>query len=74
MRHPAIFDMAARLNPLEPADLPQRARGATNGVLDRISDAFLRRTGDLDDSVNVIGHRHPSLSLVRRPNLETPAG
>jgi len=32
MRHPAIFDMAARLNHLEPADLPQRARGATNGV------------------------------------------
>lgn len=40
MRHPAVFDMAARLNHLEPADLPQRARGATNGVLDRVFDAF----------------------------------
>jgi hypothetical protein len=63
MRHPAIFDMAARLNHLEPADLPQRARGATDGVVDRIFDAFLRRTGDLDDPVNVIGHRHPSLKF-----------
>jgi hypothetical protein len=49
--------MAARFNHLKQADLPQRAGGATNGALNRIYDAFLRRAGNLDDSVNVIGHR-----------------
>jgi hypothetical protein len=49
MRHPAAFDMAARLYYLEPADLPQCARRTADGVLDRVLDAFLRRARDLDD-------------------------
>jgi hypothetical protein len=64
VRRPAVFDMAARLHHLEPAELAQRARGATNGVLDRILDALLGGTSDLDDPVNVIGHRHPSFGSV----------
>jgi hypothetical protein len=36
MRDLAVFDMAARLHHLEPANLAQRARGAADGVLDRI--------------------------------------
>jgi hypothetical protein len=36
-------------------DLPERARGAADGVLDRVLDAHLRGTGDLDDAVDVIG-------------------
>jgi len=64
VRHPAVFDMAARLHHLEPADLAQRARGATDSVLDRILDALLGGTSDLDDPVNVIGHRHPSFGSV----------
>ena len=58
MRHPAFFNMAACLQHLEPADLPERARGAADGILDRVFDAVLRGTGDLDDPVDVIvGHR-----------------
>src|SRR5215813_228868 len=43
MRHRAVFDMAARLHYLEPADLTQRARSAADSVLDRVLDALLRR-------------------------------
>ena len=56
MRHLAVFDVAARLHHLEPAYLPERARGAADGVLDRVLDALLRGTGDLDDAVDVIGY------------------
>src|ERR1700745_630696 len=62
MRHRAVFDMAARLHYLEPADLTERARSAADSVLDRVLDALLRGTGDLDNPVNVIGHRHPSVA------------
>jgi hypothetical protein len=63
MRHPAVFDMAACLQHLEPADLPECARGASNGILNRVFDAVLRGTGNLDDPVDVIvGHRHLSLA------------
>jgi hypothetical protein len=55
VRHLAVFDVAARLHHLEPADLPERARGAADGVLDRVLDAYLRGTDDLDDAVDVIG-------------------
>ena len=41
MRHLAVFDMAACLQHLEPADLPERARGAADGILDRVFDAVL---------------------------------
>ena len=54
MSHLAVFDVAARLQHLEPADLPERARGAADGILDRVFDAVLRGTGDLDDPVDVI--------------------
>ena len=37
----AVFDVAARLHHLEPTDLPERARGAADGVLDRVFDAVL---------------------------------
>ena len=74
MRHRAVFDMAARLHYLEPADLTQRARSAADSVLDRVLDALLRGTGDLDNPVNVIGHRHPFRGLVVRPILKTPVG
>ena len=36
MGHLAVFDMAARLHHLEPADLPQGARRTADGVLDRV--------------------------------------
>ena len=62
MRHRAVFDMAARLHYLEPADLTERARSAADSVLDRVLDALLRGTGDLDNPVNVIGHCHPSVA------------
>jgi hypothetical protein len=62
MRHRAVFDMAARLHHLKPADLPQRARRAANGVLNRVLDALFRGACNLDDPVNVIWHRH----LLRR--------
>ena len=55
--------MAACLQHLEPADLPECARGAADGILDRVFDAVLRGTGNLDDPVDVIlGHRHASLA------------
>jgi hypothetical protein len=38
--------------------LPQRARCAAHGVLDRVLDALLRGACDLDDPVNVIRHRY----------------
>ena len=41
MRHPAVFDMAACLQHLEPTDLPECARGAADGILDRVFDAVL---------------------------------
>jgi hypothetical protein len=41
MRHLAVFDMAACLQHLEPADLPERTRGAADGILDRVFDAAL---------------------------------
>jgi hypothetical protein len=56
MRDLAVFDMAARLHHLEPADLAQRARGAADGVMDRTLNTLPRRACDLDDSVDVIGH------------------
>jgi hypothetical protein len=51
MRHLAVFDVAARLHHLEPADLPQGARRTADRVLDCILDAFLRRACDFDDPV-----------------------
>ena len=39
MRHRAIFDMAAPLHHLKPADLPQGARRAAHGVLNRVTGA-----------------------------------
>src|SRR4029077_4712105 len=65
--HLAVFDMAARLHHLEPADLPQGARRTADGVLDRVLDALLRRACDFDDPVNVIRHRHPPLARPGRP-------
>jgi hypothetical protein len=40
VRHAAVFDMAARLQHLEPANLGQRARRTADGVLDRVLDDF----------------------------------
>jgi hypothetical protein len=63
MRHLAVLDVAARLQHFEPADLPERARGAADGILDRVFDAVLRGTGNLDDPVYmIVGHRHLSLA------------
>jgi hypothetical protein len=59
MRNLAVFDMAARLHHFEPANLPQRARRTPDGGLDRILDALFRGARDLDDSVNMVRHRHP---------------
>ena len=56
MRNPAVFDMTTRLHHFEPADLAQCARGAADGILDRVLKAFLRRTGDLDDPIDMIRH------------------
>jgi hypothetical protein len=66
MRHPAVLDMATRLHYLEPADLAQRARRTANRIPNRILKAFFLGTSDLDESVNVIGHRSflPWLVLV----------
>ena len=47
MRHLAVLDVAARLQHFEPADLPERARGAADGILDRVFDAVLGGTGNL---------------------------
>jgi hypothetical protein len=41
-RHCAVFDMAAPLHYLKPADLPQRARRPAHGVPNRVLDALLR--------------------------------
>ena len=56
MRHLTVFDVAARLHHLEPADLSERARSAADGVLDRVRDALLGGAYNLDDAVNMIGH------------------
>ena len=66
MRDLAVFDMAARLHHLKPANLAQRARGAADAVLNRVLDAFLRGTGDLNDAVNVIGHRLSPCGKMRQ--------
>ena len=50
MRHLAVFDMAACLQHLEPTDLPECARGAADGVLDRVLDALLGGACNLDDA------------------------
>jgi hypothetical protein len=42
MSHPAVFDVAARLHHLKPADLPQRAGSRADAVLDRFLNALLR--------------------------------
>jgi len=49
MRHLAVFDMAAGFHHLAPADLPERARRAGDGVLNRVLDALRSGPGDLDD-------------------------
>jgi hypothetical protein len=54
MRHLAVLDVAARFQHLEPADLPEGARGTADGILDRVFDAVLRGTGNLDDPVDII--------------------
>jgi len=56
MRHLAVLDVAARLHHFEPADLPERPRGAADCVLDGVLDALLRGAGDLDDALDVIRH------------------
>src|ERR1700719_5083505 len=61
MRNLAVFDMAARLHHFEPANLPQRARRTADGDLYRVLDALFRRARDLDDSVNMVRHRHAPL-------------
>jgi hypothetical protein len=40
MRHLAVFDGAARPHHFEPADLPERPRGAADCVLDGVLDAL----------------------------------
>jgi len=50
MRHLTVFDVAARLHHLEPADLSERARSAADGVLDRVLDALLGGACNLDDA------------------------
>jgi hypothetical protein len=71
MRHLAVFDMAARLQHFEPANLPQRARRTPDGGLDRVLDALFRRARDLDDSVNMVRHRHPPVGQwLGSPDLQ----
>src|SRR5260221_9529634 len=60
--HLAVLDVAARLGDLEPAQMPQGARGAGDGALHGILDARLRRADELDDLVDMIMHGvlHPA--------------
>ena len=52
----AVFNMAAGLHDLEPADLAQRTRGPNDGALDRVLKAFFRRACDLDNSIRSAGY------------------
>jgi hypothetical protein len=71
MRNLAVFDMAARFHHFEPANLPQRAGRTPDGGLDRVLDALFRRARDLDDSVNMVRHRHPPVGQwVGSPDLK----
>ena len=53
MRDLAVFDMAACLYHLKPANLAQCARGAGDAVLKRVVNTFFRRTGDLNEVTSV---------------------
>src|SRR5438270_14030120 len=53
----AVFEVAARLQHLKPAQVAQGAAGTADRALDRILDAGLRRAADLDDPVDVVFHR-----------------
>src|SRR5947208_12521943 len=46
--------MAARAHDLEPTQVAQRLVRAGDGGADRVLDALLRRSDDLDDPVNVV--------------------
>jgi len=56
MVHLAMFDVAARFDDLEPAQFAQRLRGACDGPVDRVVDALLGRSNDLNDAVDVVVH------------------
>src|SRR5205823_4806182 len=64
--HLAAVDLATGLDDLEPSQVSQGFRGAADGGLDRILDAVLRGTGDLDHSVDVVFHAILLLRLTRR--------
>src|SRR5439155_11919719 len=66
----AVFEVAARLQHLKPAQVAQGAAGTADRALDRILDAGLRRAADLDDPVDVVFHRF--LLLVARMLLCDP--
>jgi hypothetical protein len=67
VRYLTVFDMAACLHDLKPADLPQGACRTADGVLYRVLDALLGRACDFDDSVNVVRHRHSPFGETGRP-------
>src|SRR5262249_30980625 len=67
----ACVDFAANLCDLEPAQVVQRFRRATNCGADRIFDAIRRRAREFDRLVHVVGHEScplcfpPDSSVVR---------
>ena len=65
MRDLSVLDMAASLQNLEPADLPQGARRPPYGVLDRLFDALLRGAGDFNNPVHMVRHLRPPLGCPR---------
>src|SRR4029077_1288698 len=67
MRNLAVLDMAAGLDDLEPAQVAQGLRRAGDGALDRVVDALVRRTDDLNDAVDMIVHG----VLPEKPRWET---
>src|SRR3712207_6500678 len=52
----AVLDVAASLDDLEPAYVADRGGGAGDRLLDRVLDAGLGATDDLDDLVDFVAH------------------
>src|SRR5579883_656516 len=73
LRHLAVLDIAAHLNDLEPAEMAQRERGLGDGAVDRLAHAFVRRTDQFDDFIDVIRHVRSSRASFYGPRTLAPA-
>src|SRR3982750_1578673 len=61
----AVLDVAARLQDLEPAQMPDSAVGTRNCRADGVFNAFVRRANQLKDFVDMLLHDGFSLATAQ---------